>query len=212
MADYYNETKNIMKNTLNSLQTNLNTLRTGRASPAVLENIKCDYYGDSMPINQIATIKIPEPRQLLITPYDKNDVKTIVSALNASQLGITPIVDGVAIRLTFPSPTQERRVELTKKAKSYGEGAKVAIRNIRRDRIDVIENTDNIYAFEHPSNRWFCFDFLGSILKSCPNDQFKKLTEDFEKRYENDIQKATDEIIVEIDKIVKTKNDEIMSV
>ena len=181
MADYYNETKNIMKNTLNSLQTNLNTLRTGRASPAVLENIKCDYYGDSMPINQIATIKIPEPRQLLITPYDKNDVKTIVSALNASQLGITPIVDGVAIRLTFPSPTQERRVELTKKAKSYGEGAKVAIRNIRRDRIDVLKKTEGI-------------------------------TEDFEKRYENYIQKATDEIIVEIDKIVKTKNDEIMSV
>lgn len=181
MADYYNETKNCMKGALNSLQTNLNTLRTGRASPAVLENIQCDYYGDRMPINQIATIKIPEPRQLLITPYDKNDVKSIVSALNASQLGITPIVDGVSIRLTFPAPTQERRVELTKKAKAYGEDAKVAIRNIRRDRIDVLKKTDGI-------------------------------TEDFEKRYEGDIQKATDEMIAEIDKMIKVKNDEIMAV
>lgn len=181
MADYIKQTKDRMKPTLSALQTNLNTLRSGRASPAVLENIQCDYYGEKMPISSIAAIKIPEPRQLLIVPYDKGDVKTIVAAINASQLGINPLADGDQVRLTFPAPTQERRLELQKKAKAYGEDAKVALRNIRRDELDALKKSDGI-------------------------------SEDFQKRYEGDIQKATDEMIAEVDKMIKEKNAEIMEI
>lgn len=181
MADIYNEVKQKMMKCLDSLKENLNTLRTGRASAALLDNVKCDYYGEMTPVNQIATIKIPEPRQLQIIPYDKNDLKSIVAALNASNLGITPTVDTDCIRLIMPSPTEERRVELTKKAKAYGEETKVAVRNIRRDSLDALKKQDGI-------------------------------SEDLVKRSEADVQKATDEVTLEIDKLVKTKSDEIMSV
>lgn len=129
-----------MEKTVESLKNQLVTLRTGRASAAVLNNIEIDYYGSMMPINQIASISSPEPRQLLIKPYDKGDLKAIITAINASDLGINPINDGTSVRLIFPALTEERRRELSKTAKKYGEEAKVAIRNIRRDFMDLIKS------------------------------------------------------------------------
>lgn len=128
-----------MEKTVESLKNQLVSLRTGRASAAVLNNIEIDYYGSMMPINQIASITSPEPRQLLIKPYDKGDLKAIITAINASDLGINPINDGTSIRLIFPALTEDRRRELSKTAKKYGEDAKVAIRNIRRDFMDVLK-------------------------------------------------------------------------
>ena len=181
MSEIYDKAKQKMEKAIDSLKFNLNTLRSGRASPSLVENIQCDYYGDKIDITSIAAIKIPEPRQLLITPYDKNDVKSIVAAINTSQLGINPIVDGANIRLVMPAPTQERRAELAKKSKAYGEDAKVVIRNIRRDILDEVKKTDG-------------------------------LSEDLVKRNEQEVQKATDETISLVDKVVKEKNDEIMSI
>ena len=129
-------------NTSWNLKANLNTLRTGRANAALLDNLYCDYYGEKMLVNQIAAVKVPEPRQLLITPYDSNDVKSIVAAISKSEIGINPIVDGKSIRLIIPALTEDRRRELVKKAKNYGEETKIAIRNIRRDYMDIIKEDD----------------------------------------------------------------------
>ncbi|MFA6667217.1 MAG: ribosome recycling factor [Bacilli bacterium] len=181
MSEIYDSAKQKMEKSIESLQAGLNTLRTGRASPSLLDNLQCDYYGDKIDVTQIAAIKIPEPRQLLIIPYDKNDVKAIVAALNASDIGINPVVDGVNIRLIMPSPTQERRLELTKKAKGYGEDAKVAIRNVRRDLLEEIKKTEGI-------------------------------SEDLVKRDEAEVQKATDEVILEVENLIKEKNAEIMAI
>jgi len=122
-----------------NLKSQLSTLRTGRASAAMLNNLMVDYYGSPTPVNQISSISVPEPRQLLIKPYSSGDIKAIVTAINASDLGINPVNEGQQIRLTIPALTGERRIELTKKAKVYGEEAKVAIRNIRRDYVDLIK-------------------------------------------------------------------------
>ena len=121
-----------MNKAISNFQDAIAVLRTGRANAALLENIECDYYGDRMNITSIAAIKVPEPRQLLIVPYDQGDIKTIVAAINASDIGINPVVDGKQIRLVIPPLTEDRRKELVKKAKGYSEEAKVAIRNIRR--------------------------------------------------------------------------------
>jgi ribosome recycling factor len=122
-----------MEKSVENLKHQFATLRTGRASAALLERIECDYYGEKMPINQISSITVPEPRQLLIKPYDKGDVKAIVAAINASTLGINPQNDGDAIRLILPPLTEDRRRDLVKQAKKFSEDTKIAIRNIRRD-------------------------------------------------------------------------------
>lgn len=132
-----------MKKSIESLHNTLSTLRTGRASPSMLSNLMIDYYGSPTPVNQISSISVPEPRQLLIKPYDKNDLKAIVSAINASDLGINPINEGQQIRLIIPALTEDRRRDLSKQAKKYGEEAKVAIRNIRRDYIDLVKEDDS---------------------------------------------------------------------
>jgi len=181
MPDIYAKAIAEMGKAIPSLETNLNTLRTGRANPSLLDNLECDYYGDKILVSQIASFKIPDPRQLMIIPYDKNDVKAIVSAINASQIGITPTVDGINIRLVMPAPTEERRMELAKKAKGYGEATKVAIRNVRRDLLDELKKDDTT-------------------------------SEDFIKRSEEDVQKATNEMITKIDTLVKNKETEIMSI
>ena len=132
-----------MKKSIESLHNTLSTLRTGRASPSMLSNLMIDYYGSPTPVNQISSISVPEPRQLLIKPYDKNDLKAIVSAINASDLGINPINEGQQIRIIIPALTEDRRRDLSKQAKKYGEEAKVAIRNIRRDYIDLVKEDDS---------------------------------------------------------------------
>jgi len=127
-----------MQKCLDSLKANLNTLRTGRANAALLDRIDVDYYGEKMPLNQLASITIPEPRQLLIKPYDRNDIKAIVAALSISNLGINPINDGNTIRLILPPLTEERRRDLVRQAKKYGDACKVAIRNVRHDYMDLV--------------------------------------------------------------------------
>lgn len=141
--DILDEIELKMTKTVESLEGNLNTLRTGRASSALLDNLYCDYYGDKMLVKDIAAIKVPEPRQLLIMPYDAGDLKSIVAAIYASEIGINPIVDGKQIRLNMPPLTEDRRKELAKKAKAYGEENKIAIRNIRRDAMDLIKKDDS---------------------------------------------------------------------
>lgn len=143
MDDYALEAKEKMAKTIENLRGTLATLRTGRASPSMLNGILVDYYGEPTPINQISSITVPEPRQLLIKPYDKNDVKNVVSAINASNLGLNPINEGLMVRLIIPALTEERRKEIVKQARKYAEEGKVAVRNIRRDYMDVLKIDDS---------------------------------------------------------------------
>lgn len=170
-----------MKKALESLNNSLSTLRTGRASAAMLNGIDVDYYGSPTPLNQIASISVPEPRQLLIKPYDKNDVKNIVAAINASDLGINPVNEGALIRLSIPPLTEDRRRDISKQARKYGEEAKVAIRNIRRDYMDLVKLDED-------------------------------MTEDYQKRVQDEIQKSTDEFCKNIDAIIAEKEKELMTI
>ena len=170
-----------MSKSVESLKSSLATLRTGRASPAIVAGVEIDYYGSMTPINQVSSISVPEPRQLLIKPYDKNDVKAIVSAINAANLGLNPINEGTMVRLIIPALTEERRVEISKQARKYGEEAKVAVRNIRRDYMDLVKEDDN-------------------------------MSEDYQKKVIDDLEKATGEVIKQIDSIVADKEKEIMQI
>ena len=143
MDAYAVEAKEKMGKSIESYKNSLSTLRTGRASPAMLNSVMVDYYGSPTPINQISSISVPEPRQLLIKPYDKNDVKNIISAIHASDLGLNPINEGQLIRLIIPALTEDRRREIVKQAHKYAEECKVAVRNIRRDYMDVIKIDDS---------------------------------------------------------------------
>ena len=174
------EAQGKMNKTIEILRQSLATLRTGKASPALLSNLTIDYYGSPTPVNQISSISVPEPRQLLIKPYDKNDVKAIVTAINASTLGLNPINEGTMVRLIIPVLTEERRKEITKQAHKYGEESKVSVRNIRRDYMDFVKEND-------------------------------EMSEDYQKRVTDDIQKVTDEAIKQIDVIVAEKDKELMS-
>ena len=136
------ETKERMKKCIDSLHENFNTLRIGRANASLLDRISCDYYGSLTPINQICSISVPEPRQPLVKPFDRGDVKAVYGAIAASELNLNPINDGTQIRIIIPPLTEEKRKELAKKAKSYGEEAKVASRNVRRDVLDALKKSD----------------------------------------------------------------------
>lgn len=181
MNEYAIDAQSKMKKSIEVLKTTLSTLRTGRANAQMLSGIEVDYYGCPTPINQISSISIPEPRQLLIKPYDKNDVKSIVGAINASDLGINPINEGTVIRLIIPALTEDRRRDIVKQAKKYGEDTKVSIRNVRRDYMDIIKIDD-------------------------------ELSEDFQKRAQDDVQKVTDEAIKEVELVVSEKEKEIMAI
>jgi ribosome recycling factor len=143
MDAYALEAQEKMSKSIESYRASLSTLRTGRASPSMLNGIEIDYYGSPTPVNQIASISVPEPRQLLIKPYDKNDVKNVISAINASDLGLNPINEGLMIRLIIPALTEERRKEIVKQAHKYAEEAKVAVRNIRRDYMEILKIDDS---------------------------------------------------------------------
>ena len=137
------EAKENMKKTISVFQNELVRFRTGRASAAVLQGIECEYYGDKIEISQISSISSPEPRQLLIKPYDKGDVKSILSAIAAANIGINPVNEGDSIRLTFAPLTEETRRDLVKRVKALAEESKVAIRNIRRDFVDLVKESDD---------------------------------------------------------------------
>ena len=137
------EAKESMKKTISVFQNELVRFRTGRASAAVLQGIECEYYGDKIEISQISSISSPEPRQLLIKPYDKGDVKSILSAIAAANIGINPVNEGDSIRLTFAPLTEETLRDLVKRAKALAEESKVAIRNIRREFVDLVKESDD---------------------------------------------------------------------
>ena len=172
-----------MNKTISSFQKDLSTLRTGRANPSMLDLIRIDVYGQKMPINQLATVTIPEPRTISIQVWDKNNVKAVDSEIQKSNLGINPQVDGQIVRIHIPQLTEERRKELTKILKNLGEKGKISVRNIRR------ESNDNIKK----------------LLKD------KKISEDESKDYENQVQKTTDDNISKIEKILGDKEKEILT-
>lgn len=137
MDQLRNEAKLSMDKAIEAYQTNLKTLRTGRANPTILDGVMVSYYDSLIPLNQIASVSAPEPRQLVVKPYDRNDVKAIFAAISNSNLGLNPVNDDNLIRLNIPHLTEERRREIVKQAKKYTEECKVVIRNIRRDFIDL---------------------------------------------------------------------------
>ena len=180
----YQEFENKMKKTCDALESQFATIRAGRANSAVLDQITVDYYGVPTPINQVASIATPDARSLLIQPWDGSILKGIEKAIMTSDLGIHPQNDGRMIRLVFPPLTEERRLDLVRQTKKYGEEAKVAIRNIRRDAIEKFKK----------------------MQKS------SEITEDDYKNTEKDIQKLTDDFIKEIDKIMSNKEKELREI
>ena len=173
-----------MDKSVEAAQTEFATLRTGRASPALLDRVQIDYYGQQTPLKQLATISAPEPRMLTIQPFDPNSVSTIERAIQESDLGLTPSNDGKLIRLPIPQLTEERRKELVKVVRHMAEEGRVAVRNVRRDAIhhlkELVDNSE-----------------VGS---------------DEEHRAEERVQKLTDEHVHEIDELLKRKEAEIMEV
>ncbi|MDR3692393.1 MAG: ribosome recycling factor [Fimbriimonas sp.] len=184
VQDILNDAEHRMQSALDAMKHDFSTYRTGRASPAVLERVHVEYYGVETPISQIANVSIPEPRQLLIQPYDKHMTPTIERAILKSDLGINPVNDGSGIRLTFPQMTEERRKDMVKQVHSRTELGRVAIRNVRRD------------AIEH----------LKALEKK------KEITEDDVKANEAKIQKITDSSITKAEDLGKAKEAELMAV
>ena len=180
----YEEYENKMIKTVDVLHTQYSSIRAGRANPSVLDQIKVDYYGTPTPINQIASISTPDPRTLLIQPWDASSLKLIEKAIISSELGINPASDGRMLRLIFPQPTEERRKELIKQVHKTAEESKVAIRNIRRDAVE---------------------DFKSQKKKG-------EITEDDLADTEKDLQKLTDKFITEIDKVAEKKEAEIKEI
>lgn len=183
MKEQINNAKVKMQKTLESLEREFKEIKAGRANPAVLNKVTVDYYGASMPINQLASVSVAEARILAITPFDKSILHSIEKAIQKSDIGINPTNDGTVIRLVFPQLTEEKRKDLCKDIKKYGEEAKVTVRNARRDAIDKIKKMkkDNL------------------------------ITEDDVKNGEKDIQKITDEFCKDIDNLVSSKEKEVMS-
>lgn len=144
MDDITLEAQSKLGKTVEALRNELVTLRTGRASPAMLDRIECDYYGDKIGVAQISAISVPEPRQLLIKPYDRGDIKAIVAAIAASNLGLNPQAEGDCIRIIVPPLTEDTRKALVKKAKAMSEDSKVAVRNVRREYIDFVKDADDM--------------------------------------------------------------------
>ena len=173
-----------MDKSLESLKHNFSKVRTGRANASVLNRISVDYYGTPTPIQQIASVGSPDPRTLLITPWDASALKGIEKAIQESDLGINPQNDGKCIRLAFPQLTEERRKELVKQIRKYTEGGKVAVRNIRRDAMDNFKK----------------------------QQKASEITEDELKIAEKDLQKMTDDSCKELDKLLENKEKELMSV
>ena len=184
LKDEYKVYESKMSKSIDSISADFAAVRAGRANAAVLDRIMVDYYGTPTPIQQIASISSPDPRSLVIQPWDSSAVKLIEKAIQNSDLGINPQNDGKCIRLTFPQLTEERRKELVKQIHKYAENGKVAVRNIRRDAMD---------------------NFKKQEKKS-------EITEDELKQAEKDLQKLTDDSCKKIDELLAKKEKELMSV
>ena len=173
-----------IESTKSHLKENLNTVRAGRANPALLDKVMVNYYGPPTPLKALANVSVPDPRTLMISPFDPKSVSDIERAINEANIGINPANDGKVIRLAIPQLTEERRKELTKVVKNYGEEAKVAVRNLRRDENDA--------------------------LKKMQKDG--ELTEDDLKEELDDVQKKVEAAIKDIDAIIADKDKELMEV
>ena len=179
-----NELKRRMQGAVQVLKQELGGLRTGRASPSLLDPIHVEAYGQNMPLNQLATVSVPEPRLLSVQVWDKSMVHTVEKAIMAANLGLNPSSEGQVIRLRIPELNEERRKDLVKVAHKYAESARVAVRHVRRDGLDVIKKLEK----DH------------------------KISKDDHDRQSNEIQKATDQTIAEIDKMLTGKEKEILTV
>ena len=142
MDPYVKEVTDKIAKSLESFRTGLTKLRSGRANPAMLNGVTCDYYGDKMEISSLCSISMPEPRQLLVKPYSREDIKAIAAGIAAANLGINPLVEADAIRIVVPPMTEEIRKDTAKKCKALGDDAKVSIRNIRRDTLSLLKDDD----------------------------------------------------------------------
>jgi ribosome recycling factor len=178
------ELKRRMQGATQALKHELNGLRTGRASASMLEPVQVEAYGSHMPLNQVATISVPEPRLLSVQVWDKSMVKAVEKAIVDSNLGLTPATEGQVLRLRIPELNQERRKELVKVAHKYAEAARVAVRHVRRDGLDTIKKLEKNH----------------------------EISEDDQERFAADVQKATDGVISEIDQLLAGKEKEIMTV
>ena len=172
-----------MAKSVDALKHELTRLRTGRASTALVDHLKVNYYGSDVPIGQVANIAVADARSLTITPWEKPMVQAVEKAIIAANLGFTPTTAGTVIRINIPPLTQERRKELSKHVSHEGENAKIAIRNVRRDALHQVKE----------------------LLKD------KKITEDEERKAEEDMQKLTDKFVKDVDGVVKAKEDELMA-
>ena len=186
MSSEFNEKNYAIKmdKTILSYKKDLSTLRTGRANASMLDMIKVDVYGQMMPINQLASVSVPEARLITIQVWDQANIKAVDAAVQKSDLGINPQIDGSVLRIRIPDLTEERRKDLIKVLKNIGEKNKVSIRNIRREANDELKN----------------------LIKD------KKISEDESKSFEKNIQKVTDDHIVNIEKILSEKEKEILQV
>ena len=172
------------KKSISVLKEDLNMVRAGRANPALLDKVMVDYYGSPTPLKSLANISVPDPRTLLISPFDPKAIGEIEKGINVANIGINPSNDGKCVRLVIPQVTEERRKELTKTVKKMGEESKVAVRNLRREANDELKKLEKAH----------------------------EITEDELKKALDDIQKATDKTIKEIDDIVAAKDKEILEV
>lgn len=179
-----NDLKSKMAQAVQSFSKQLSTVRAGRANPAILNNVFVDYYGAPTPLNQLATISVPEARLLLIAPFDKTSIPNIEKAIQKADLGLAPSSDGNVVRISIPALTEERRKELVKVVGKYAEESKVQIRNIRRDSNDQLKK----------------------------DEKNGDITEDELRGYQDDVQKETNNFITEIDEVVKSKEKEILEV
>ncbi len=173
-----------MDGALSSLRTEFTGLRTGRAHTALLDNITVSAYGSETPLNQVASVSVPESRMLLVSVWDKTQVAAVDKALRTSSLGLNPIMDGQTLRIPMPPLTEDRRRDLTKVAGQYSENAKIAVRNVRRDAMDTLKKAE----------------------------KSGDMSEDEQKAHIGDVQKATDAVIEEIESTLETKSAEIMQV
>ena len=183
MADL-KEFERKMDKTLEVLASDFGTIRAGRANAQVLDRITVEYYGAPTPLNQVGTISSPDPRTLVIQPWDGSLLKPIEKAIQVSDLGINPQNDGRVIRLAFPQLTEERRKDLTKQVRQYGETSKVAVRNVRRDAVEYVKKAQ----------------------------KKGEMTEDDQKKAEKDIQELTDKFTKRIDEMCATKEKELMEI
>ena len=184
MKETLNAAKEKMQKTLDSLAREYSAVRAGRANPEVLNKVQAEYWGAMTPVNQMASVSVTEARTLLIQPYDASALKAIEKAILTSDIGITPVNDGKTLRLIFPQLTEERRKELCKTVKKYGEEAKVSIRSVRRDTMDKFKN----------------------MKKN------SEITEDDLKQCEKDLQKIVDKFCDDTDKMVAEKEKEVLSI